>query len=182
MLNPMNQQDKKRINLLKTKLSGQMNNRIRLIDALSKRRDPLEEGRFEEDLEKCENVIMEFALQLTEMSVQHPDIDISQVLTADLLEVCKRNAWKVNEGDYLEIKNELVVVSKEILSDAVNHGKPSSDIETITSEISAKGTLELTIPIIPLLLNYKTELSLETKLNFKKMVLSLFRKIKGVLT
>lgn len=57
---PINQQEEKRVNLLKEKLSRQINNRIKLLDALSKTRDPIDESCLEEDLEKCERTIIDF--------------------------------------------------------------------------------------------------------------------------
>lgn len=178
MVNQMSETTKNSFKLLNEKLASQMDNRIRLIDALPKTRDPLEQGRYEEDLKKCESAIIEFALQLTEMSVTYSDIDISQVLTINLLEVCKRKASKVKETDYLKIKDEFIEVSKKIISDADSQGKEVNETEMFTTAISSKDKLELTIPIIPLFLNYKKEFSFETNLNFKKMILSLFQKIK----
>jgi len=177
----MTTSEAKRVDLLKTKLSGQITNRIRLVDALSKTRDPLTEGRYEEDLEKCEKAILDFALQLAELSTQYQQIEMDTYLTSDLLEICKRNANKVSETDFDEVKAGLIDVSKEISREILSSEASHQDIERLKSELSAKGTLELTIPIIPLLLNYKTELSIETKLNLKKMIVSLFRKIKSVL-
>lgn len=174
----MNQQEEKRVNLLKDKISRQINNRIKLLDALSKTRDPIDESRLEEDLEKCERTIIDFALQLANMSITRQDIDIDQVLTNDLAEICTKNAFRVERGDYQEIKSELLAVSQRAASEIANQGGQSTEVQKLTSEISSKESLELTIPIIPLLLNYKTELSFETKINFKKLALSLFQKIK----
>lgn len=178
---PINQQEEKRVNLLKEKLSRQINNRIKLLDALSKTRDPIDESCLEEDLEKCERTIIDFALQLANLSITRQDLDIDQVLTNDLAEICVKNAFRVERGDYQEIKRELLAVSQRVASDIANQGGQSTEVQKLTSEISSKESLELTIPVIPLLLSYKTELSFETKINFKKMALSLFQKIKKVI-
>jgi len=178
----MTNSESKRVELLKKSLSEQINNRIRLLNTLAKTRDPIYEGQYENDLEKCEGAILEFALQLAELSTKYQQIEADTYLTSDLFEICKRNANKVSETDSLEVKSDLFDVSKEIIQEVASKGIPHQDIEQLTADLSAKGTLELTIPIIPFLLNYKAILSLETKSNFKKMIVSLFRKIKGVLT
>lgn len=165
---------KNTINLLQEKISKQITTRIRLRDTLAKTRDPLDYQKYEEDLEKCETVIIDFSLQLAELSVQYPEIEIDSCLTSDIIDICIKNANKVSNDGFNAIRNELLNLSKEMTN---NEDKDIS--QKLEAEVSTKGSLELTIPIIPMILNYKSSVSVDTKLKLKKVIISLFQKIKG---
>ena len=173
--------DKKRVDLLQRKLSSQITTRIRLIDSLAKTRDPLLEQQYEDDLEKCEITILSFAQQLAELSLNYDDIEIESYLSADLVEICRKRVSKISSNEFVELKNELLNISQRISEDAKSNG--DDDVArkaiSIASDITKKDSLELTIPIIPLLLNYKSSISLDTKLDLKNAVCSLIKKIKG---
>ena len=168
---------KKRADLLNREISSLMRDRIRLQTALVRVDNPIKEGDYEDRLEKCELAILEFAVELTSISVKYPDIEIENTLF-DVLDICKRNASKIDSSYYAEFEREILSVSNEIKKDIKNVGKTTEDIDRISSDIKASGSFELSIPIIPSILTYKTRFSLETKTNFRKMLISLFGKVK----
>ena len=172
--------EKKRADLLNREISCLVRDRIRLKTALVRVDNPIKEGDYEDTLEKCELAIMGFAVELASISVKYPDIEIGDTLS-DILDICKRHASKVDSSYYAEFESDILSVSNDIKKDVKNEGKTTENIEKISSDIKASGSFELTIPIIPSILTYKTQFSMETKMKFRKMLVSIFGKIKNVL-
>jgi len=167
-----------RVELLKDKISEQSKIRIRLIAALAETGDPITVTRHERELKNCEGAILDFSTQLAEMSIQFPQIEIDTYWTSDISGICEKNASKISQADFDLVKKDLVEVSRQMVQDVSTKKEESNKLNVLSSDLLAKKTLELTIPIIPALLSYKVEISRQTMLNLKNVFLKLFKLLK----
>lgn len=165
-----------RIMVLASYISENLILRVNYADAALHENEPGKKRTYEKRKEKIESAIVDYSVELN--SILPDSMSLNEVLGTDLAIVMQLGIKHIADSDSKMLTAAFEEVcasyeSKHIIGDAENE-----QIERYKAEAGASvtGKLELTIPIIPLLLNYKTDVSLN--LNLKKVIRMFFSKIK----
>ncbi len=160
-------------------LTRQLNNHLTLLikldDALLRETvNPVLHDNYELQKVECEKTILSEAYLLADLSERLTNIDVSIYFTDQVIQICEKYS------------SSLSVEEKDDIMRAINQGIASLEQEVspenkdlLASTLANKNSLELTIPIIPTILSYKTSISMDASLNLKKGIKKLLEKIKG---
>lgn len=144
--------------------------------AISTTRDPQELFKYKTELNKCENTILEFAYELNDLAETNPDIiDLDGSSYKAILQISGQKLLEMDENNLTDLISNLDVLfeNAQEISNADNSIKEKIDEYNIQTSMHNK--LELSLPIIPLFLNYKVDLSLDCTKKLRKVLIKILQ-------
>lgn len=167
-----NQLTKKRSEQLAEYINKQLLLRNEYKHAMTVTRDPQDLFKFKEELAQCENTILDFTYELNELVVTCSDIvDIDYGLYKTILQISNLKLTYAEESELTELVKNLDSVfekANNICTDDVKKKINDYNLQT-----SMHNKLELSIPIIPSLLSYKVDLSLDLSKSLRNVMLKI---------
>lgn len=164
----------KRAKQLNELLQKQLYLRNEYKNALTLTRDPQETTKFNTELDKCEDTIIDFMISLLNLSDVLDNID--EHLCKEVLVITQSRIVEGEEEN--QIINEIIQTLKSENVVQIVDNETNKKIDNLDINASINNKIELTIPIIPLLLNYKMELSLEVKQRLNNTIKKLLNLVK----
>lgn len=153
---------KQRKEQLSEYISKQLLLRNEYKQALSSTRDPQELFKYKTELDNCENTILEFACELNELAETNPkNIDLDNNSYREILQISSQKLIEMDEKDIEELIENLDKLFTNIQKMPNLDNSIKEKITEYNIQTSVQNKLELSIPIIPLLLNYKVDFSLD---------------------
>ena len=144
--------------------------------AISATRDPQELFKYKTELNKCEDTILEFAYDLNYLAETNPDIiDLDCSSYKAILQISGQKLLDMEENNLTDLicnLDNLFQYSRQI-TDIDNSIKEKIDEYNMQTSIHNK--LELSIPIIPLFLNFKLDLSLDCTKMLRKVLIKILQ-------
>lgn len=144
--------------------------------AISTTRDPQEIFKYKTELNKCENTILEFAYELNDLAETNPNIiDLDGSSYKAILQISGQKLLEMDEDNLTDLISNLDALFENVqeISDADNSIKEKIDEYNIQTSMHNK--LELSLPIIPLFLNYKVDLSLDCTKKLRKVLIKVLQ-------
>jgi hypothetical protein len=145
--------------------------------ALSITRDPQELFRYKTELNECENTILEFAYELNDLAENNADIiDLDVSSYKAILQISEKNLLEIEDDNLTSLIGNLDALFEEIRDiPETNMEGIKERIDEYNIETSIHNKIELSLPIIPLLLNYKVDLSLDSSKNMRKVLTNILK-------
>ncbi len=146
--------------------------------AISATRDPQELFKYKTELNKCENTILEFAYDLNDLADTNPEIiDLDGSCYKVILQISKQKLLDMDDGELSDLVGNLDKLFANAKESNVNNDIKEK-IDEYNIQTSVHNKLELSLPIIPLLLNYKMDLSLDCTKKLRNVLIKILQMVK----
>lgn len=144
--------------------------------AMSATRDPQELFKYKTELNKCENTILEFAYELNDLAESNPDIiDLDGSSYKAILQISEQKLLEMDEKNLADLIGNLDNLFENVQEIADVDNSIQEKIDEYNLQTSVHNKLELSLPIIPLFLNYKVDLSLDCTKKLRKVLVKIFQ-------
>lgn len=148
--------------------------------ALTTTRDPQEVYKYKTELDKCEETIIEFAYELNDLVESNPELnDLDSSNYKVILQIVGDRLDELDEDELEETVSNIDALFELSKEEAKLDDSIKDKMDEYELEGAMKNKLELSIPIIPLILNYKMEISADITAKLRKTVLKILQLVKG---
>lgn len=147
--------------------------------AMSATRDPQELFKYKTELNECENTILEFAYELNDLAESIPDIiDLDGSSYKAILQISEQKLLEIDEKNLEDLIGNLDNLFENVKEITSVDNSIREKIDEYNLQTSVHNKLELSLPIIPLFLNYKVDLSLDCTKKLRKVLVKIFQLVK----
>lgn len=172
--------DKHLVRQRNEQLTEYINNQLLLRNeykqAMSSTQDPQELFKYKTGLNRCENTILEFAYELNDLAESNPDIiDLDGSSYKAILQISEQKLLEMDEKKLTHLIGNLDNLFENVQDLIGVDNSMQEKIDDYSLQTSVHNKLELSLPIIPLLLNYKVDLSLDCTKKLRKILVEIFQ-------